>query len=301
MAYKIRTGGYYYPFGNPNLEPGETIAYEVGVSRQISRKAKVELATYYKDIRGLSQVTRISSSPNTFASYRNVDYGTAKGIDLHFALERTQHLSGAFNYSLSFAEGTGSISNSNRNLAWTGEDTPRQTAPLAFDQRHRLNVAVDYALGRGEGPTVFGMKPFAYGGVSAAFLAASGLPYTPSYVYNAVTLHAVNATPSGPINSARAPWTYQLDLKVSRDFPLGGSTKLGAFVWVVNVFDRANPSAVYSSSGLPGETGWLSTPEGEAWLESNGEGARERYEMAQDDPRNYLTPRIVRFGLRTSF
>jgi outer membrane receptor protein involved in Fe transport len=300
MAYKIRTGGYYYPFGNPNLEPGQTIAYEVGVSRQVSRRAKLEVSTYYKDIRGLSQVTRISSSPNQFASYRNVDYGTAKGIDFHLALQKTKRLSAALNYSLSYAEGTGSISNSNRNIAWTGEQTPRQTAPLAFDQRHRLNMVLDYALGRGEGPTLFGVKPLAHAGLSAACLVGSGLPYTPSAVYNAVTLQAVNATPSGPINSARAPWTYQLDMKLSRDFPLGYTT-LGAFVWVVNVFDRENPSAVYSSSGLPDETGWLSTPEGEAWLESNGEGARERYEMAQADPRNYLTPRIVRVGLKTSF
>lgn len=300
MAYKIRTGGYYYPFGNPNLEPGETIAYEVGLSRQLTRSAKLELSTYYKDIRGLSQVTRISSNPNQFASYRNIDYGTAKGIDLHLALERTRRLSGAFNYSLGFAEGTGSISNTNRIIAWTGSETPKQTAPLAFDQRHRLSVVGDYRVAAGEGPKFLGGTPFAKAGVSAVFLAASGLPYTPTEVYNEVTLQSVNGTPSGPINSRRAPWTYQLDLRVDRDFDAGFS-KLNAFVWVVNVLDRKNPSTVFSSSGLPDETGWLSTPEGQAWLESNGEGARERYELAQNDPRNYLTPRIVRFGLRTSF
>ncbi|MFN0151322.1 MAG: TonB-dependent receptor domain-containing protein [bacterium] len=300
MAYKIRTGGYYFPFGNPNLEPGETIAYEVGLSRQLSKSAKMELSTYYKDIRGLSQVSRVSSNPNQFASYRNIDYGTAKGIDLHLALERTKRLSGALNYSIGFAEGTGSISNTNRIIAWTGAVTPKQTAPLAFDQRHRLSVVSDYRLSHGEGPTFLGRKPLSKAGLAAVFVAASGLPYTPTEVYNEVTLQSVNGTPSGPINSARAPWTYQLDLKVDRDFDVG-YTNLNAFVWVVNVLDRKNPSTVYSSSGLPDETGWLSTPEGQAWLESNGEGARERYELAQNDPRNYLTPRLVRFGLRTSF
>jgi outer membrane receptor protein involved in Fe transport len=300
MAYKIRTGGYYYPFGNPNLEPGKTTAYEVGIARQVSKRAKVEVSAYYKDIRGLSQVTQIPSNPNQFASYRNVDYGTAKGIDVHFTSERLNRLASSLSYSLGFAEGTGTISNTNRNIAWTSAETPKQTAPLAFDQRHRLNVGVDYRFTDGDGPLIFGRKLLANAGASVAMTMASGLPYTPTQVYNEVTLNSVTATPSGPINSARAPWTFQTDLKLDREFHLG-ATRLNAFVWVINLFDRMNPSAVYTSSGLPDETGWLSTPDGQAWLAANGEDARERYELAQRSPGNYLTPRVVRFGLRTSF
>ena len=62
-----------------------------------------------------------------------------------------------------------------------------------------------------------------------------------------------------------------------------------------------NTTNVYASSGLGDNTGWLSTPEGQAWLETNGAEALARYDLAQRDPENFATPRIVRFGLRTSF
>jgi outer membrane receptor protein involved in Fe transport len=300
IAYKVRQGGYYYPIGNPNLEPEETTAYEVGVSRALTAKAKLEISAYYKDIHGLTQVATIPSNPNNFASYRNRDYGTAKGVDVYVASERVNRVAASLGYSLSYAEGTGSISNTQRNIAWTSSEPPKQTAPLAFDQRHRLVASLDYRMREEDGPLLFGRRPFSKSGVAVLISAASGLPYTPTGVYNEVTLHSVTGVPSGPINSRYGPWTYQVDMKLDRSFHVG-ATDLNAFVWVANLLDRRNAVTVYASSGLPDETGWLSTPEGQAWLESNGADARERYELAQRDPRNFAAPRIVRFGLRTSF
>lgn len=300
IAYKIRTGGYYYPFGNPNLEPEETTAYEIGVSHALSPTAKLEVSAYYKDIQGLSQVATIPSSPNNFASFRNRDYGTAKGVDMFLSTARAKRLAGSFSYSLGYAEGTGSISNTQRNIAWTSSTTPKQTAPLAFDQRHKFTASLDYRFAENDGPTLLGKKLFSKSGANFLLVAGSGLPYTPTAVYNEVTLQSITSIPIGPINSSYGPWTYQLDMKLDRNFRVG-ATDLSAFVWVVNVFDRMNPITVYTSSGQADRTGWLSTPEGEAWVEANGADARERYELAERNPRNYATPRIVRFGLRTSF
>jgi outer membrane receptor protein involved in Fe transport len=300
IAYKIRTGGYYYPFGNPNLEPEETVAYEVGVTRELSKSTKLEVSAYYKDIEGLTQVTTIPSSPNSFASFRNRDYGTAKGIDVYVMAERVNRLMGSLSYSLAYAEGTGSISNTQRNIAWTGSEPPKQTAPLAFDQRHRMTLGLDYRYRESDGPILFGRRLFSKTGLNLLLTAGSGFPYTPTQTYNEVTLQSVSSIPTGPINSRYGPWTWQLDLKVDRDFKVG-FTNLNAFLWIVNVFDRKNPVTVFTSTGLPDETGWLSTPDGQAWLDANGADAQERYELAQNDPRNFGPPRIVRVGLRTSF
>ena len=63
LEYKIQTGGYYVPFGNPNLKPEMTTAYEVGLSHQMNDYSKFDLSVYYKDVRDLVQVANIPSAP----------------------------------------------------------------------------------------------------------------------------------------------------------------------------------------------------------------------------------------------
>ena len=138
LDYKVRKGGYYVPFGNPNLKPELTTAYEVGVAHQLSPVAKVDLSVYYKDVKDLVQVANIPSKPYSFASFRNKDFATLKGIDLGLTLRRINHVQGNLSYSLSSAKGTGSVSNTQRNIAWTASEPPHQTSALDFDQRHNL-------------------------------------------------------------------------------------------------------------------------------------------------------------------
>src|SRR5262249_32673353 len=51
LEYKVQTGGYYVPFGNPNLKPEMTTAYEVGLSHQMNDDSKLHVSVYYNDVR----------------------------------------------------------------------------------------------------------------------------------------------------------------------------------------------------------------------------------------------------------
>ena len=82
LEYKVRKGGYYVPFGNPNLKPEMTTAYEVGVAHQLNEYSKMDISVYYKDVRDLVQVANIPSRPYSFASFRNKDFATLKGVDV---------------------------------------------------------------------------------------------------------------------------------------------------------------------------------------------------------------------------
>jgi len=300
LEYMIRWGPYYAPFGNPNLRPEKTTAYEVGIAHQIAPKAKIDIVAYYKDVRDLVEVRNVPSQPNAFATYRNVDYGTIKGIDFGFSLARTNHVAANLAYSLSWAMGTGSVSNSQYNIAWTGSEVPKMTTPLAFDQRHKISLNLDFRWDKGEGPTWGNMKPLQNAGVNLLINIGSGKPYTPTFTWNEVTLAAVSVTPSGPINSKYGPWTYQVDLKANKGFEFGRA-KVDFYVWVINLFDRKNATYVYQSTGSPESTGWLATPEGEKWLADNGPEALNLYNLAQRNPNNFSVPRMVRFGIRTNF
>jgi outer membrane receptor protein involved in Fe transport len=300
LEYMIRWGPYYAPFGNPNLRPEKTTAYEVGIAHQIGGNARLDIVAYYKDVEDLVQVQNVPSQPNAFATYRNVDYGTIKGIDLGFSLARTSHVAANLAYSLSWATGTGSVSNTQYNIAWTGSEIPKMTTPLAFDQRHKISLNLDFRWDRDEGPSLGNMKLLQDAGLNLLINIGSGKPYTPTFIWNEVTLAAVSVTPEGPINSKYGPWTYQVDMKANKGFKFGRSN-VDFYVWVINLFDRENAAYVYQSTGSADATGWLTTPEGEKWLADNGAQALEWYNLAQQNPNNFGTPRMVRFGIRTDF
>jgi hypothetical protein len=65
---------------------------------------------------------------------------------------------------------------------------------------------------------------------------------------------------------------------------------------------------VFETSGLPDNTDWLSTPEGQQFIQKNegistntGLTGEQEYELAQRDPSNYDIPRMIRFGVRIGF
>ncbi len=293
-------GGYFVPFGNPNLEPETTTAYEVGIAHQLGEKAKFDVTAYYKDVQDLVQVRNIPSEPKAFNSFQNTDYGTIKGVDFQLELRRTSNVAATMAYSFAYAIGTGSVEQSQRNNAWTGEDPPKQTGPLSFDQRHRITANVDYRFASGGGPEIAGSRPFGNAGINLLAALGSGFPYTPVDVYNEVTLAAISPKVIGPVNSRYGPWMYRFDFKADKNFKVG-RYGLSAYVWVLNLFDRDNAARVYQSSGSATSTNWLVTAEGLAWLAQNGQRGRELYELAERNPNNFDIPRMVRFGLRADF
>jgi hypothetical protein len=177
------------------------------------------------------------------------------------------------------------------------------SAPLDFDQRHKLALSLGYGLGKGEGPLLFGQRVFENVGVNLLYNVASGTPFTPARVYNEVSLAASQITPVGPINSRYGPWTSNLDVKATKGFAAGG-LRFEAYVWVLNLLDMSNAIQVYQSSGSATATRWLDTEDGQAYLQTTAEAGQDGqflYDLAQNNPNYYSNPRLVRFGLRANF
>jgi outer membrane receptor protein involved in Fe transport len=299
LEHKVRTGGYYVAFGNPNLKPEETTAYEIGIAHTPTDRSRIEVAAYYKDVKDLAEVTNIPSVPNNFSSFRNRDFATIKGIDVAYTLRRAGFVAMNASYSLSYANGTGSVSQTQRNIAWTASETPKIATPLAYDQRHKFSANLDYRCGKGEGPKIAGTPFLENAGLNVLLNAASGTAYTPTTVFNEVTLANVASQPSGPVNSRYGPWTITVDLKADKSLSLAGQ-KVDFYLWVLNVFDRDNVVTVYSSTGDGTSTGWLNTADGQAFL-ATVPNALDRYRLAEENPNFHLNPRLIRFGAQWSF
>ncbi len=298
LAARI-TGGSYYPFPSPNLEPEKTTQYEFGVSHQLGDHTAINLTAYYKDVEDLTQIFHQTPAfPQAYDFFANTDYGTIKGMDLEFTMKRTQHVQLNLKYTLSYATGTGSYAQSQYIVAWQNpQNPPKTTSPLDYDQRHSLVGLFDWRTGAKEGPRLGDTYLLENTGVNLIVQAASGTPYTPTAIDNEITLAAYTPRPSGYINSQNLPWTFSIDLKIERTIKLGKYSMV-PYVLVRNLLDRKNVLSVYEGTGKADETGWLPTPEGQVFVDQFGDS---EYLVQQYNPKNYSNPRMILLGVRMSF
>lgn len=286
---------------NNALEPERTTEYELGFRQRLSARSALTISGFFRQIENLIQIDdRRDAYPNGVTSYANVDFGTVKGLELDFDLRRTNNVSANVNYTLSFAQGTGSSSSTISTIAWIDETPPNFISPLDFDQRHTINVSLDYRLGAGEGPTVGGMKLFENFGVNILATAGSGQPYT-GQLEPFSRIESKAPIPDGGINSVRMPWKNRIDLRVDRKFSVGDRTTLSAFVWVQNLLDTQNVQGVWRATGLPDDDGFLSTAGGQQFLSSSEPVAETMYLHRTRSLGNYGIPRLTRIGVRLDF
>ena len=285
--------GNYTTSANPEIQPVNTTAYEIGFKQFITPDVSVDATLFYKQMSGYIQIRNISARPTSYAIYVNGDYGTVKGLSFSLHTKRINNWQVDANYTLQYAGGTGSNSSRQYSIAWLSGNFPTFVSPLEYDQRHTGNLTVDYRTGsRGI------LRNF---GVNVLFQFGSGFRYTPSNPRSEVFGGSLAYHPIAALNSGVAPWTFQCDLRVDKSFRVG-PTNLSVFLWVQNALDRENIASVYNSTGLPNNDGYLTIPGGMAWLDGVAVGGSafgsDLYESRINNPYNYSKPRIIRLGVR---
>ena len=233
---------------NPDLRPSRTIDYEVGFQQKLSETSKLKLSAYYRELRDMIQFRTYFPVPiiGQYTTYDNQDFGTVKGFSFEYELRRTSNISLLANYTLQFADGTGSGSNSQRGL--TSRGNLRNLFPLTFDERHRVNVNMDFRYRAGRfynGPTLNGIELLSNFGVNVQTVAVSGRPYTATLT----PLELGGAQIAGALNGARKPWTFATNLRVDKAFTLTDKLGLNVYCRISNLFDRRNVINVYSATG----------------------------------------------------
>jgi outer membrane receptor protein involved in Fe transport len=296
---------WYDSIGNPNLEPEKTTSYEVGFAKQIGDNLGVNVNVFYKETEGLIQQVSFVNDITSLGTYVNGDFGSVKGVDFMLNLRRTNNVSASFNYTLSYAKGTGSASGTLRNIAWLQGEIPTVTSSLDFDQRHTGSLSIDYRLSGDDGPILMGIRPFANSGVNLIGTFNSGRPYTLRRLTGNEP-YAGGGTSRAPltgVNAVFSEWNYRLDMKIDKSFeiPYVG-LRANAFIWVLNLLDTENIRSVWTTTGKPDNNGYADSEAGKLALASKiAEGDTDvanRYYYRGLHPSNWGVPRMVRFGLR---
>ena len=304
---------YFYFFeggssvrNNPRLRPERTIDYEVGFQQRLSNSSALKISAYYKEMRDMIQSRVIFPVPviGEYTTYGNIDFGTVKGFSFAYDLRRTGNVSLQANYTLQLADGTGSNANSQRSLNNRG--VIRTLFPLTFDERHRLNLVMDYRYGAGafyNGPKIGNLDILANAGINFQATAVSGRPYTATQT----PLELTGTGLTGAINGARKPWTFLVSARIDKQFSLGNGMGVNVYLRVSNLLDRRNVINVYSATGSPTNDGFLNSTRGASQQANISNSLREldaylaSYQWALLNPDFYSLPRRFNLGAIMNF
>ena len=302
---------------NARLEPEKTTQYELGFRQRLGERAALQISGFYRTQENKIRIRTLTEAfPSAYSTYLNEDFTTAKGLELGFDLRRTNNLAVDANYTLQFAEATGSDANALAVISWLAPGSvPNFISPATFDRRHSLNASLDYRLEEDEGPEVFGARVFANFGVNLLGIVNSGFPYTQIAEIKPITDPQPGVV-SGELGDVRTPWTYRFDLKIDRSFSLGSGLSAKAYLWVQNLLNTHSALSVYRATGLPGNDGYFDTTTGQDAIRTaipSGASYRDHYLQYMSSPidvssynmsksgRVYMLPRRTRLGVLISF
>ena len=299
---------------NANLRPEKTIDYAFGFQQVLTRTSSFKINAFYRELRDQVQVRNLFEAyPSTYRTYGNRDFGTVKGITFEYDLRRTGNIRINANYTLQFADGTGSDPNSALSFVNGNQPDLRFIYPFNYDQRHAFAFTVDYRYGSGSdynGPRIKDLNILENTGLNIITLVNSGTPY--SRQNNILPTAQGIGTPQllGALNGSRKPWTYRLDLQLDRTINLelgeGEEAKrafLNVYVRVTNLFNQFNVLGVYRATGNPDDDGYLAASQSQSTIQNqlDEQSFRDMYRMAVDNPFNISIPRTIRLGVKIDF
>lgn len=300
-------------FNNPNLKPERTVDYELGFQQKVSNSSSLNISGFYREFRDQIQSFRYTGAyPKTYYSYGNIDFGTVKGLTVSYDLRRTTNMRIRASYTLQFANGTGSSSETSSALIRSGQPNLRVLIPYDYDRRHAFNVNVDFRYGEGKdynGPTIAGSQIFANAGFNITLNGGSGTPYTRSSIISPL---GSQRRIQGSLNGSRLPASFRFDGRLDKDFTLSskkddkGNVKeyyLNVYLQVLNILNSRNIMGVYSATGNPDDDGYLAAAEYQAQINSqlDTQSYIDLYRIRVNNPYNYSSPRMIRLGVGINF
>lgn len=308
---------------NPNLKPQTTTDYELGFKQRLTDntsayQAALSIVASYREQRNLIQLFRYNYAyPIDYTSYGNIDFSTIKSFRLEYEMRGLGNLNMDANYTLMFADGTGSSTGSQQALISVGLPNLRTLFPLNVDVRHniKLNLFYDFQGGdKYDGPVWGKSKVFENAGVGLIFNAFSGLPYTanqiatPNAQAGVVVRSPIKGTPFG----SRLPWQLQNDINIYKGVMVklgrnkSGNIKQGQLkfmFWIENFLDISNIRAVHPYTGSPSDDGWLSSNLGRESIRNavDAQSFVDLYNTALANPGFYGLPRRIRLSISLDF
>jgi len=294
----------FQKFGNPNLNPETTVAYELGIKTQFSLDDVLTITAYYKDIFDYvnTRTAIIKSarfSTQSFITYVNSDYARSRGLELEYKKRIGKWFNGTASFS--YAIVTGKSSSADEGVLVLQGDLQESIKEEFVPWDRPVTVSLNTSFYVEKGSPLFGFAPGILDDYNLylRFFFQSGKRYTPAVFTGSVDAQGrkeyefVRNERNGKVGD---DW-FWIDLNFEKYFELA-NLKLSVFVEINNLLDTKNSAIINPVTGkayeygddLPGSYNDPRYPDLQAPISA--------YPF---NPARYLTKRNIKFGFSLRF
>lgn len=291
-------------FGNPNLNPETTVAYELGLKTQFTQNDVLTVIAYYKDIfdyvrTRTARITSARFATQSFITYANLDYARSRGIEIEYKKRIGKWFSGMFSFSYAIVTGKSSSADEGVLILRGDLDESIKEEYVSWDRPFTVSSSLNFFIPKGQ--PLFGFGEGILDNISShiRLFFQSGKRYTPAVFTGS---YATDGRPEYEFlrtdrnNKIGDNW-FWVDVNLEKSFELFGMN-YSIFIEISNLFDTKNSAIINPVTGKAYEYG-DATPS--SWNDPLYPDLQAPITPFPDNPARYLTRRSIKFGINLRF
>jgi outer membrane receptor protein involved in Fe transport len=294
----------FQKFGNPNLNPETTVAYELGLRNQLSENDVLTITAYYKDIFDYvttrqARITVAGQLGRNYITYVNLDYARSRGIEIEYKKRIGRWFRATLSGSYSITTGKSSSPDEGV-LAIRGEiyENIKETY-LVWDRPIQASAILNFFAERGKGIFGLGKGKLDNFNMYLRVFYQSGRRYTPYYATG-------DTLPNGkPVyvpdlrnrySKVGKPW-FWVDFSFEKYIKFGG-LEFTLLLEITNLFDNKNSQIINPVTGRAYEYG---DPTPVDWNDPLYPELQAPVDPFPFNPARYLPQRNIKLGVSIRF
>ncbi len=293
----------FQQFGNPNLNPETTVAYELGLKTQFTPNDVLTVTAYYKDIfdyintRSV-QITSARLISQRFITYVNTDYARSRGVEVEFKKRIGDWFSGTVSAAYAIITGKSSSANEGALVLQGDMNESVKEKFMPWDRPLTVTLTSNFYVGKGNALFGFGNGILDDYNLYLRFFFESGKRYTPAFFtgYDGQGRPVYIASTTDLYTNTGSNW-FWIDLNFEKYIPIPG-LNLSLTVEINNLLDTKNSAIINPVTGKAYELG-DQVPY--SWNDPRYPDLQVPISPYPYDPSRYLTRRNIRMGLNLKF
>ena len=294
----------FQKFGNPDLNPETTVAYELGLKTQFTPNDVLTVTAYYKDIFDYinTRTAKISSArfaTQSFITYVNSDYARSRGLEVEFKKRIGQWFSGSASFSYAIVTGKSSSSDEGALVLQGDLSESVKEEYMPWDKPITASLTSNFYVAPGEPLFGFGQGILDDYNLYVRFFFESGKRYTPAIFTGN---YASDGRPEylsdvqNRYSKIGDNW-FWIDLNFEKYIELMG-LKFAVSIEVNNLLDTQNSAIINPVTGQAYKYG---DPVPNSWNDPRYPDLQAPISPYPFNPARYLTRRNIKFGVSVKF
>jgi len=294
----------FQKFGNPNLQPETTVAYELGIKNQFSEDDVLTITAYYKDIfdyvrTRTARITSARFATQSFITYANLDYARSRGLEVEYKKRIGHWFNGGAYFSYAIITGKSSSADEGVLVLQGDLDESIKEEYASWDRPYTASLNFSFTVEKGKG--FFGFAPNILDDYNIYIrnFFQSGKRYTAALFTGSYTTDGKPEYESDRKNRYTEigdNWFY-IDMNIEKYFAVYGM-KFSVFMEVNNLLDTKNSAIINPVTGEAYEYG---DPVPTTWNDPMYPDLQAPLDAYPMNPARYLTRRNIKFGVSLRF